>query len=127
MKSIAVSYINITKHKKELYIGKKIPCINNYSRFKLHSTLIILLRLTGECKTAGGKFPKLPCIFPFQFEEKTYNTCISVNNSLPGCPTRKKFIVDSKPYYWGNCGPGCPGSLGEPIGNAYTIEKASSN
>ena len=31
-------------------------------------------------------------------------------NSLPQCATKKDFIVNSKPYYWGNCGPGCPGS-----------------
>ncbi len=31
-------------------------------------------------------------------------------NSLPQFPTKKDFIVNSTTYYWGNCGPGCPGS-----------------
>ena len=31
-------------------------------------------------------------------------------NSLPQCPTKKDFVVDSIPYYWGNCGTNCLGS-----------------
>ena len=68
-----------------------------------------------ECKTVGGHIQGEPCIFPFNFKGKTYFQCTEMvkdvdGNSLPQCPTKKDFLVDSIPYYWGNCGTNCPGS-----------------
>jgi len=76
---------------------------------------IVLYFISTACKTVGGNFPDRPCVFPFIFEGKTYHECTEMvadknGYSLPQCPTKNEFIVNSTIYHWGNCGPGCPGS-----------------
>lgn len=71
--------------------------------------------LNCDCKTIGGNFPNRPCVFPFTFKGKTYHECTEMvtdnhGYSLPQCPTKKEFVVNSTIYHWGNCGSECPGS-----------------
>ncbi len=64
---------------------------------------------------------KIPCVFPFIYEGKSFNGCTNFNNpdSLPWCPTQ----VDENGFYteeknWGECSAKCKQDthgIGKPI------------
>lgn len=63
-----------------------------------------------DCRTNGGAWPNLPCLFPFNYKGNKYTECTKMgNNNVPWCSTK----VDSKRNHvsgnWGNCSPRCPG------------------
>ena len=65
-----------------------------------------------DCMTVSGNNPNKPCIFPFTYKGKTYDTCIlwEKGGDQRGvwCPT----LVDEQGNYvegnWGYCGTKCP-------------------
>ena len=63
-----------------------------------------------SCTTNGGADPGSQCVFPFVYEEITYQKCTRAeNNGVPWCATE----VDSDMNYlkWGNCGPNCSSGI----------------
>ena len=66
------------------------------------------------CIAMDGPGKGLPCVFPFKYDEVTYNTCTNRNkfltNNIPWCSTK----VNEGGYHiqgegnWGNCDETCP-------------------
>ena len=70
------------------------------------------LQGAATCTTVTGPDENKPCIFPFQYEGVTYNTCTGISSveKIPWCST----LVDDAGNHvsgqgkYGNCGPECP-------------------
>ena len=66
------------------------------------------------CVAMDGPGKGLPCVFPFKYDDVTYNTCTNRNkfltNNIPWCSTK----VNEGGYHiqgegnWGNCDETCP-------------------
>ena len=54
-----------------------------------------------ECKTIAGQDPYKPCVFPFIYEDVSYDECTRANFDQLWCATE----VDSDGEWtkWGNC------------------------
>ena len=85
-------------------------------RYK-NETEIITSRHWGSnipvnCRTEHHPYLGSPCIFPFEYKEKTYYECIPKifgnNDNNYWCPTELDF--NDQPYNWGRCGENCPSS-----------------
>ena len=76
--------------------------------------LVLLKAYISVCETDGGANPNRPCIFPFRFKGKSYNTCTlkdaEYTNNKAWCSTQVDKFENhiSGQGKWGNCGQGCP-------------------
>ena len=68
--------------------------------------------ILDNCTTIGGESPNIPCIFPFKFDQVTYNSCTykSASDGKPWCSTKvdKNGSHISKKGFWGHCSINCP-------------------
>jgi len=81
------------------------------------------LKTCLPCKTVGDR--GLPCVFPFIYENTTYNSCTprDSDNGQPWCATavdEEGIVVD---HAWGDCLDGCPGTRLECDEKFYSIEE----
>jgi len=66
------------------------------------------------CTTVSGRDPNKPCVFPFTFRGKTYNTCTWDMHHLTGRKAWCSTYVNDTGHHqggqgnWGACGSGCP-------------------
>ena len=64
---------------------------------KISFTKNQLYHFTGSCKAANG----MACIFPFQYQGKTYDKCAKAgNNGIPWCVTKVHAFGR---FDWYNC------------------------
>ena len=64
----------------------------------------------GDCRTldAFNQMGGLPCIFPFTYNDKTYNECSNSGGTCSWCATK---VDNSGAYiigFWGCCNNVCP-------------------
>ena len=70
-----------------------------------------LFSLLDECQTVDQSGANKPCIFPFNLEGITYNTCtlVAADNDKPWCSTRVDNFGNhvTGGGHYGDCGPKC--------------------
>jgi hypothetical protein len=80
------------------------------------------LKTCLPCNTVGDA--GLPCIFPFIYQNQTYNKCTPRDSDTrqPWCATAvdsDNVVID---YAWGDCAEGCPGTRVECDDRYFSIE-----
>ena len=58
---------------------------------------------TTECNTVSGAKPNLPCAFPFRYNGRVYNSCVSAGFDDPWCSTLTNMFGVQVNGNWGNC------------------------
>ena len=58
---------------------------------------------TSACKTVSGAKPNLPCVFPFRYNGRVYNSCVSAGFDDPWCSTLTNMFGVHVNGNWGNC------------------------
>jgi hypothetical protein len=58
---------------------------------------------TTACKTVSGAKPNLPCVFPFRYNGRVYNSCVSAGFDDPWCSTLTNMFGVHVNGNWGNC------------------------
>jgi len=81
------------------------------------------LKTCLPCRTVGDA--GLPCIFPFIYQNTTYNKCTARDSDTgqPWCATSVDNTGHVIDYAWGDCAEGCPGTRVECDDRYFSIEE----
>jgi len=75
----------------------------------LQGIMQIFQQPSPTCTTSGGPKPEQPCVFPFNYNEVTYNSCTTEGNILgqAWCSTMVDDNGDTVSGNWGDCPDTC--------------------